>query len=412
MLDSELSSLDPASIRTVSDLGRQLTLLRLTAPRPTPEHSPPTLRELAALTSLPRSTLGNAESGRILPRVNVVYRFVRACGVSERAAARWTDARNRVAHADRRRRRERHDHTAEVVQRLAEHSDHPPLQAALDILRTQSVTTTVADLGRTLDKLAPARLTAILQQMPTHAAVECLHVMAPQQAAATFEQLGPLKVAELLQAENAAMAAEHLQLLEDFTAQRALLLLPVDVVSRQLEWMPRHAAETLAAKMPPEWVAAFVADRTVSVGLAADLIFLLPRDRSLRLLRDMPTSHCAGLLSSMDADPAAGLLKGLSGPQTKAVLAAMTDDRAVRIVAHLMTDDVVALVRDLPAANAAALLAATASSDAADVLVRLHPDRRPAILAAMSPAQRHAVGARIVRALTQVGAARYNSWDD
>lgn len=86
---------DSDSITTVADLGRELRNLRISAGNPS-------LRELEKRAKkqglyLPHSTAGNAQSGKILPGLNVVQAFVQACGVtSETEMLRWKSAWQRA----------------------------------------------------------------------------------------------------------------------------------------------------------------------------------------------------------------------------------------------------------------------------------------------------------------------------
>jgi Holliday junction resolvasome RuvABC ATP-dependent DNA helicase subunit len=85
---------DPDSISSIAELGRQLRLLRIAS-------GAPTLRELEKRATstgghLPRSTAGNAESGKHLPRLEVIQIFVRACNGSAADVSRWQAAWQRL----------------------------------------------------------------------------------------------------------------------------------------------------------------------------------------------------------------------------------------------------------------------------------------------------------------------------
>src|SRR5690348_10565861 len=85
---------DPDSIFSIAELGRQLRLLRIVS-------GAPTLRELAKRATstgehLPRSTAGNAESGKHLPGLEVIQAFVRACNASAADVSRWQAAWQRL----------------------------------------------------------------------------------------------------------------------------------------------------------------------------------------------------------------------------------------------------------------------------------------------------------------------------
>ncbi|GLW27900.1 magnesium transporter MgtE N-terminal domain-containing protein [Actinoplanes regularis] len=391
-------------MRTIADLGRQLALLRLTAPRPTPAHEPLTLRELAQSTGIPRSTLGNAESGRVLPRANVVYRFAEGCGIPPDQIPLWTQARNRIAHAARYRRRENQFKAAQiVVERLAHHSERASLQAVFDFLSAESLDVTGGNLGKVLDALPSDRCTRYLADMPTEAAVECLHAMSPQPAAGCIEQLDTTVAATLLQAEDPAMAAEHLQLLGTYTVRQLLPRLPVPVLSQRLVLMPRHEAEILVAKMPADWTGSLIADTAVPVALAADLLFTLDHSASLRLIASLPISRRANLMAFMNADPAAGLLGGLSDSQLRETLAAIPDARASQIIRSLPHAKAVTLLSAISATDGAALLAELPPAAAADILIGLGPSPRTALLGAMTEPQRTEAAIALVPASIRQG---------
>src|ERR1700754_1601260 len=89
--------LNPNAIRTVEDLAAALRTFRLRAPRPHVADEPLSLRELSKMSGIPRSTLSNAESGRVLPRAKVVYNIALACGILPENIEAWIKARHRVA---------------------------------------------------------------------------------------------------------------------------------------------------------------------------------------------------------------------------------------------------------------------------------------------------------------------------
>jgi hypothetical protein len=91
--NSDLRS-DPDSVSSIAELGRQLRLLRISA-------GVATLRELEARATasgdaLPRSTAGNAESGKHLPGLEVIRAFVQACNGSAADVRRWQSAWQRL----------------------------------------------------------------------------------------------------------------------------------------------------------------------------------------------------------------------------------------------------------------------------------------------------------------------------
>ncbi|WP_436520443.1 magnesium transporter MgtE N-terminal domain-containing protein [Actinoplanes sp. HUAS TT8] len=375
MLSSDVERPDPRSVKNIVDLGRQLALLRLTAARRSPADEPLTLRELSEITGVPRSTLGNAESGRVLPRANVVYRFAQGCGVPADKLPLWTQTRNRLAHDERHRRREaRHATVGAVVERLARRVDRDPLQAALDQLRIHELPATKTDLDRVLDALPAERCAAYLTQMTTEAAVECLHVMSVRRAGECFRYLTPQTAAALLEGEEPAMAAEHLLLLGPTLLQQILPLMPISVIVQRLARMARHDAEILVSKMPVPWTSALVADGAVPILLAADLIFQLGLDRSVELLGTMPVFRAAALLAAMNADGAAGLMNQLPLNRTAATMRVMPVVKASRVLAHL------------PDTKAATLLSSLSTEDVVSLLMEMPPQAAGGVLARLPAA--------------------------
>ncbi|MEU4561585.1 hypothetical protein AB0F72_24655 [Actinoplanes sp. NPDC023936] len=393
-------SLDPSGVRTVADLARQLVLLRLTTPRASVADDPLTLRELSDITGVPRSTLGNAESGRILPRAQVVYKFAAGCQERRSRLDRWVDARNRVA----RQRRREPDHPAitAIAERIAEPEDAGPVQVAVRFLRARGMPVTVADFDKALDAMPADRCAEHLTAMPPEAAAECLHAMAAPRATACLELLETTVAAAMLCDEDPAMAAEHLQLLPVSATRQVLPVMPIPAVAQRLQLMPRHAAETLVATMPADWTVALIADDAVPVFLAADLFFTVGHRRSLGLAGTLRTTRLAGLLAAMNPDGAAGILASLPEPRRWSVLAAMSEVRAARILPHLSDEHFALLLSGVSAGEAAGLLAETPPSWAAGVLARLSRDERSAILAAVPEQRRNSIEANINPALREL----------
>ncbi|MEU8240092.1 helix-turn-helix domain-containing protein [Actinoplanes missouriensis] len=397
------ASLDPSAVRTVADLARQLVLLRLTTPRPRVTDDPLTLRELAGITGVPRSTLGNAESGRILPRAQVVYRFAEGCGEQRSRLGLWVDARNRVARETRGRRRAPDGPAiAAIAERIAVPEDVSPAQVAVRVLQSRGVSVMPAGFDKALDAMPPKRCAEHLAAMPADAAVTCLYAMSAPRATACLELLEPTTAATLLCAEDPAMAAEHLQLLPVAATRQVLPVMPIPAVAQRLQLMPRHAAETLVAGMPAEWTVALIADDAVPVFLAADLFFTVGHRRSLGLAGTLRTTRLAGLLAAMNPDGAAGILGSLPEPRRWSVLAAMSEVRAARILPHLSDVDFARLLSGVSSAEAAALLAETPPHWAAGVLARLAKDDRTAILTAVPEQRRTVIEAKINPALREL----------
>ncbi|BBH70717.1 hypothetical protein ACTI_74020 [Actinoplanes sp. OR16] len=380
-------------------LARNLVLLRLTAPRSSALDDPLTLRELSEMTGIPRSTLGNAESGRVLPRVRVVYKFAEQCGVPTVEIAKWIDARNRVAAAARHRRRLQYPSVAEVAERLATPADGSPKGKALAVLSARSVLVADGRLGPALDAVPPALCAGYLAEMDTVAAVECLHAMSTSHAALCLEEMETGAAAALLQCEDPAMAAEHLPLMQAHKARLIMSEVPFSAAAKPLIMMPRHDAEALVSKMPIPWTSALLANAAVPVSLAADLFFTLELGRSLQLIATLPMPRLTGLLAAMDPDPAAGFLGRLDLRQIQAVMAEMAPARAAKIFAHLPEKQAAQILAAASGEGGAALLAETPSNTTAELLAELGRDHRDAILAALPPRERKLVDGHIVPAL-------------
>ncbi|GAA1605131.1 hypothetical protein GCM10009828_035220 [Actinoplanes couchii] len=379
-------------VTTVAELGRQLTLMRLNAPRPTPAHEPLTLRELSRSTGIPRSTLGNAESGRILPRARVVYAFAKGCGVAEEQLAVWTEARNRLAHAVRNRRRDPdYALVGEVARRLAESSGDAPLQLARRAVESRSPNGVTADLDKVLEAMSPEECAEHLELMPPAAAAACLHLLAPQRGAWALEFLDRGLAAILLEAEDPAMAAEHLQLLDFHIARQVLPLIPTATTSSILGNMPRHDAKVLVSRMPMAWTSAVVLNEVVPVAMAADLLLTMQRGQRSRVLESAETSRIVGLLSALASHEAGKVLRGLSAAQVKCILMEMPDIKVARILGELPVAGVPDLLTTGTIERAATLLTYLSVGRAAEALNQIGPDRRAAILTRLPVDTRHGI---------------------
>jgi transcriptional regulator with XRE-family HTH domain len=379
-------TLDPTAVTTLEELSSQLALLRLTAPRPRATDQPLTLRELADLTGLPRSTLGNAESGRVIPRVEVVYKIAEVCGVPEPQRAMWVQARNLVAHTarpHRRTRRARYVDPVTAAQQLADRDDRSPARAAVDFLAARSVRASTASLDQALDALPSALCAEYLTTMPTTVAATCLNLMSPSRGAACLDVLPPAVTARLLQRVDTAMVVEHLPLMQENTRWKALLAVPMPVVARWLTAMPRAQACSLAAQMPTPWIRELIGHDTAPCSLAADLYFVAGHKQISDLPATLRVNRLAGLLATMAPDPAAGLLTGQPRPRARRVLEAMQESPAARILAHLPILEAGALMTALPAHRAAMILASLPPQTAAALLAPVTTARQQRLLAAM-----------------------------
>lgn len=395
-------SLDPAAVMTVAELARQLALLRITAPRPTPAHEPLTLRELSEITGVPRSTLGNAESGRILPGAGVVHKFAEGCQVPREQLALWTEARNRVAHAARyQRARPRPPAVAGIEDELTA-DERAPVQAAVDFLQAQGIVASRADLDQALDGMPAAQCATYLTAMPPAVAAACLNVMSLPHGASCLHQAPTATAVTMLRHEDVAIAAEHLQLLPEAALRRILAAMPPPACGRILASMPRHEAYALVAALPTAWACDLIADDAVSCSLAADLFFRIGHEHSDELVATLKASRLAGLLTAMDPDPAAGVLDQLPEPRSRRTLAAMPATQAAYILSHLPPPRITALVRTVPDSRAADLMAGMPPRLAATVLWQLGQDRREAVVGALSDESRKRVEEVLPRARADV----------
>jgi transcriptional regulator with XRE-family HTH domain len=378
---------DPNAVATLEELANQLALLRLTVPRPRITDQPLTLRELAALTGLPRSTLGNAESGRTLPRVEVVYKIAEACGVREHERILWVQARNRVAQTTRPQRRAgrlRFVDPVAAAEQIADREHRSAARAAVDFLAARSVPVSRGNLDQALDALPAARCADYLTEMPPDVAAACLNMMTPSRGAACLDAMTPAASARLLRRTDTAMVVEHLQLIQENTLWRTLPLVPTAVVARWLTAMPRKDACDLAGRMPPAWIRSLIADEATPCSLAADLYFVVGHEQIRDLPETLRVSRLAGLVATMNADPAAGLLAGLPQPRIRRVLVTMAEEAtAARILAHLPIRQAGALIATLPTHRAAMMLACLPPDPAAGLLIHTTATRQRRLLDAM-----------------------------
>src|SRR5579859_1610931 len=236
---------DPDSVHSVAELGHELRRLRISV-------GAPTLRALQATATrqsrtLPRSTAGNAESGRHLPSLEVVQAFVLACGASAADLSRWRAAWQR-AYASRytptintwhpitRETEEPNQHLAHGPAASAQHLAALPIAVAADQLAAME-----PDIAaRRLLDMPTAAATIRLKAMPALAANVVLVAMDPSRAAQLLIELGAGAAAELI-----------VQIAEDAAAQR-LTVMPAEHAGTIMNAINLDKTHELAAMMEPE----------------------------------------------------------------------------------------------------------------------------------------------------------------
>ncbi|BCJ47178.1 hypothetical protein GCM10010168_72330 [Actinoplanes ianthinogenes] len=387
---------DPRATETIADLAEQLRQLRLTAPRPAPTDNPLTLRQLAALTGLPHSTLGNAESGRVLPRVEVVYRIAQACGVPDDQLPWWTAARNRVAG-----RRGRAPHPAAprpAVERLAGRPAGPERVPADELLLELGGTTVdkAAELlaGRApesvvafLERLHPALVAKLLTAMDPVLAVGHLNGLSPEQAVACLNATDPATAARLLTLTPPTAAVAHLGAMDPEAAARALAAMPNAALVPRLPHLEVDLVRRAARGMPAQQRTALLTGASLPAAVTGELLFSLGFDGSLALVRSAGPRVGARLLTALPADPAAGLLaelpareaasmiKSMAPEQAAARLLGLTDRQAAERLAPLPPRPLGDVLAQLPVPCAARVLAWFTAARRTAVLQRMRPDR-------------------------------------
>ena len=216
---------DPDSVKTVADLGYQLSLLRVHTP------GSPTIRELADRSGVPRATIGNAESGRHLPSRLVIDNIVRACGVPDAMVRRWLDARARAYLS-----RHRPQSAASVAPRPVVPEPRPGTEYR-----------TIQLLSAMPARAAATRLTAL----PSDEAIEILEQMPIAVAAERLSAIGPGRTAELVAAADIHLAAQWLAAAAPNTTAAVLDVSDTDVAATLLDLMaPDVAARRLQAMRP------------------------------------------------------------------------------------------------------------------------------------------------------------------
>jgi flagellar motility protein MotE (MotC chaperone)/DNA-binding XRE family transcriptional regulator len=378
--------LEPRDIQSLADLGRQLRALRLAAPRPDPADDPLTLRDLAELTGVPRSTLGNAESGRILPRTEVVYRVALACGVPAADIPDWTAARNRVAR--------RAGGT-----RPPRPAAHPPPgrvsagepDGVLVQLRGLSLEPTAGQLQRLpvppvaeyLEGIRSASAAAYLEEMETAFAADCLSHMTIDQAAECLSWMEPSKAGLLLEFEEVALSVAHVRQMRTTAATAAIAGMAADVAAERLNRLSGDVASRITQGLPPKAKRALILAEDLPERLTLELLFGLDYRQTVQLLETATTRQAATLLARMPDDPAAGVLTALRRRSRLALFGQLSPEAGGRLLNELPMVVGIDAVESLPTGLVAAMLAQADMTKAALLLECLPAGRKDAALAAM-----------------------------
>ncbi|MEV6305008.1 helix-turn-helix domain-containing protein [Actinoplanes sp. NPDC051861] len=357
-------------MNTVAELAELLRRLRLTADRPSPTDDPPTLRELAVLTGLPHSTLGNAESGRVLPRVEVVYRFAQACGVPADQLAWWTQARNRAAG---RRRRPAHPvppraRPAPAARTPSTATDDPaqaeqlrneitgvPLDRAAELLASRPPETMIGFLQR----LHPTLVAKLLATMDPVLATGHLNGLQPRYAVACLNEMDPAPAARLLTLKTVGDAVTHLALMRPPAAAAALLLMPTAVLAQRLSHLDVDLVRTTVQELPLQTRITMLTGTPLPQALTAELLFSLSLTETMTLLSTTDASIAARVLVMLPPDPAAGFLTALPVQKAAKLLTRMPADHAAHLLLEMTGHQAAALLTALRPRAAGAVLSHT-----------------------------------------------------
>ncbi|XVV10940.1 magnesium transporter MgtE N-terminal domain-containing protein [Actinoplanes sp. CA-131856] len=395
---------DPRAVESAADLAEQLRRLRMSAGRPSPIDNPLTLRELAVLTGLPHSTLGNAESGRVLPRVEVVYRIAQACGVPVEQLPWWTAARNRVAMGRRRPSphavaaplpRENHGLSGSVV--ADEHNSQADallvelggvgFEKAAGWLATQPAESVTAFLRR----LHPALRANLLAVMDPVLATGHLAALPPSDIVACLNHMDSGAAARLLTLAPATDAVTHLAQIRPQAAVDALVAMPATALADRLSHLDDEVMRQTVRRLPLARRTALLTAAPLPEALCSELLFSLGFDDlaallttltpgvAARLLVALPPDPAAGLLAHLPASEAARLLKRLPCDHAAARLAAMTDQQAAGRLSRLPTRAAGEALSQMPAPCAARILAWVSDARRTAMLRQTRADRVVAI---------------------------------
>ncbi|RBQ03872.1 hypothetical protein DQE82_30110 [Micromonospora sp. LHW51205] len=387
---------DPTSVETVAQLGYQLTLLRRSTPRASNEPgSALTLAELARRMDdkVPISTLGNAESGKILPSGENVYLIALACGLSQQEAGEWARARER---AWQHRHRSPHRAAAAATEPASQLAVDPPsgqiteAEAEYHLLATmhpRRATARLNEMGveRTIQLLArlspddahmiavftamdPTRLAAALTDLRPDLARPLLDGIGPQKVMSLFNRMPVETIGELAAAMDPPRAAGMLAAIDPDQATRVLGAMEWIPAAAVLNEMTPDGAVVLNGLEPFEAAAAL---NEVNLQQAARLLTMMEKDRAASSLAHMRPDRVAMVLPLMEPDTVAGLLT-IAGPdEAAALLAMMEQDLAAGLL-----DRAAQLLRAMRRQHAAPIPTATAWKQRVEALA---VERRQAI---------------------------------
>lgn len=378
----------PRDVYDVKQLGEELRTLRLSAERPNIGDDQLTLRELARLTGIPRSTLGNAESGRIVPRAAVVYQVARACGLADDEVEALVSARNRIAqerHQIRRACLPDRGAAAALVQQVR-NASRPTAVRRLQRLPARSV----ADC---LEMMKPGFAAPYLAAMEPTFAAACLNLLPSDVGAELLNCLDPAEAAELLRLEEFALSVMHLHLMQISAAAAAIGAMPTEAATMALNSLSGDTAVRVVKELPAKIKIALALTQNLSEQLTLELLFTLERRRTVELLIETPARRAISLLERLPEDPAAGLFAELGGQRQLALLAEAKLTLGARLLIAVPVLVGSALADSMPLNAVAGLLASADAAKAAQLLERVEPERRKVILAAMPASATAAVNA-------------------
>jgi flagellar motility protein MotE (MotC chaperone) len=392
---------EPTSIRTVADLAVALKNLRLCAPRRELTDDLVSLRRLSELTDIPRSTLCNAESGRILPSARVVFHVARACGVDQEQLAAWVDARHRVARS-RSNRTTRPEYMA-----MNSQAGMPDTSASAN--ENSGTDGLVRIVGR-LEAMDPDAVMPMLRHLPSeaigmhlaklHAPVAAQHLssMKPGQAAEALAYMSADQVAEcmgwmepsaaqgLLGRYDPTVSIEFLRRMPSAVAASIISAMPAEAFAETLSNLPPDAIDAIIPGLPLETQEALVTSDRIPDELAVKVLFGLSFSRILALLESLPSlERCAELLTAIPADAAAGLLAALKPRRRRTLLDQVGVKEAGRMASLAPAETVAEVLSGIAPRTSAAVLGETGVDRAASVLNKLPREARRSILECMSP---------------------------
>lgn len=269
---------NPDLVTTVTDLGQELRNLRISVGNPS-------LRELSRRAHesgnyLPHSTAGNAQSGKILPGLDVVLAFAHACGVAPPAMKSWKAAWQRAsASRDRLLREYSHSLPASgaTTGPLSATSTSTDRLPALSPERLAELEPKRA--ARLLESLDPSKAANLLTALGPEAAIELLANMETRAAANVLESMDTKRAAGLLDIMAPLLAIDLLGFIDD-----------TSVVADLLKLMDAQQAAKLLDKLGTR---------------ASDVLVKMGLTRATELLRCVNLERCTELLIETlpDLDP-------------------------------------------------------------------------------------------------------------